>query len=77
MHVKRGDKVKVICGDHKGLEAKIVNVLDKKYVTLENLFLNNKNMDEKRVKKNKNMVKIHISNVKNLEERKVKEVQSA
>ena len=30
MHVKKGMEVRVVCGNHKGLEGKVLNVFPKK-----------------------------------------------
>jgi large subunit ribosomal protein L24 len=79
-HVRRGDTVQVIAGNHKGASGKILQVLRKKeQVLVEGVRMIKKHMRKSQEHPNGAIVEregpIHISNVKVLE--KANEAQSA
>ena len=76
-HVKKGDEVKVISGNHSGASGKVLQVLPKKeQVLIEGVRMIKKTQRKSQDSPNGAIISregpIHISNVKSVESRAVK-----
>lgn len=76
-HVKKGDEVQVICGNHRGASGKVLQVLpSKKQVLIEGVRLIKKTKRKSQDNPNGAIITregpIHISNVKLIEIRSAK-----
>jgi large subunit ribosomal protein L24 len=81
-HVKKGDEVQVIAGNHRGASGKILQVLPrKKQVLIEGIRLIKKHLKKSQDNPNGAIVNregpIHISNVKLIEKRSGKAAKAA
>lgn len=82
MKVKKGDKVKVIAGKHKGTTGEVVAVYPRRdRVVVDSVNVKKRSLKKTEAAENDNFVyiqhPIHISNVKLVEEKETKVAKSA